>query len=346
MQRLLKFATTFTCMMGFIGAAWVHADPDPELVYRLKASVVKVHVVTESGGHGIGTGVVVAPDIVATNCHIMAKAKGVNITKFGDSMSPVAMHADWQHDVCLLKFQYLNLTPAKLSRAATLSYGQDVFSIGFPGGPPKPQTRVGKVRALYPQDQSVVVRADASFSMGASGSPLFNQSGELVAMSTFKSPGRYAYYYFVPVEWIVDLMAHPPEVNAPYETAFWDQPPAQLPWMMQVVPLFQRSDWPALENTAQRWVAQSPQSAEAYYYLASALHGQGKFALAREMYQACIKQESKHLEAWTGLAILAQQLNQPEALAAASQTLNALDSEAAAALSERLQALRLEGLSR
>ena len=37
-----------------------------ELVYQLKASIVKVHVATKSGGHGVGTGVVVGKDLVAT----------------------------------------------------------------------------------------------------------------------------------------------------------------------------------------------------------------------------------------------------------------------------------------
>lgn len=318
------------------------ADPDPELVYKLKASVVKVHVVTETGGHGVGTGVVVAPDIVATNCHIMAKAKGVNITKFGDSSSPVAMQADWVHDVCLLKFQYLNLPPAKLSRAATLNYGDDVFSIGFPGGPPKPQTRVGKVRALYPLDGSQIVRADASFSMGASGSPLFNLAGELVAMSTFKSPGRYAFYYHVPVEWIIDLMQKNPETNPPYVTAFWDQPPTQLPWMMQIVPLFQTSDWRGLEVVAKQWLSQMPKAAEAHYALASALHGQGQLSEAEAAYQACLKLQPKHIDAWSGLAILAQQQQHPEQSTLAAKQVETLDSEAAINLASRLKELGLQ----
>lgn len=339
MLRVRRMPSTYLVLISLAFSTWLHADPDPELVYKLKASVVKVHVVTDSGGHGVGTGVVVAPDVVATNCHIMAKAKGVNITKFGESSSPVAMQADWLHDVCLLKFQYLNLPPVTLNRAANLSYGQEVFTIGFPGGPPKPQTRVGKVRALYPLDGSVVVRADASFTMGASGSPLFNQAGELVAMSTFKSPGRHAFYYHVPVEWILDLLAKNPESNAPFISAFWDQPPSQLPWMMQVVPLFQTSDWRNLERVAHAWLRQMPNTAEAYYYLASALHGQGNLIAAREAYLACVKFEAKHIEAWSGLALLEKQQQHVDESRIASQQVEALDIEAANTLALRLQGI-------
>ncbi len=110
------------------------AEPSPDLTYQLKGSVAKVHVVTKSGGHGVGTGVVVAKDMVATNCHILANANGVNITKFGDSFAPVALKADWKHDLCILRFQYLDLKPVELGDSETLHYEQSMFSIGFPGG--------------------------------------------------------------------------------------------------------------------------------------------------------------------------------------------------------------------
>lgn len=195
-----------TLFQGFIALTllWsidvAFAEPDRELVYKLKASIVKVHVITQTGGHGVGTGVVVAKDTVATNCHVLANSNGISISKFGESISPVGMVADWPHDACLLKFQYLELAPVKLASADSLNYGDDVFTIGFPGGPPKPQTIAGKVRALYPYDGGTIVRSDAAFIMGSSGSPTFNQAGELVSLSTFKSPGKHAYFYSIPVE--------------------------------------------------------------------------------------------------------------------------------------------------
>jgi serine protease Do len=160
------------------------AEPGPELTYQLKGSVTKVHVVTKNGGHGVGTGVVVAKDMVATNCHILANAKGVNITKFGDSFAPVALKADWKHDLCIMRFEYLDLKPVELGDSEALQYEQSMFSIGFPGGPPKPLITSGKVKALYPLDDSMIVRTDASFIMGASGSPVFDEMGESLAGCT------------------------------------------------------------------------------------------------------------------------------------------------------------------
>ncbi|MGQ2965144.1 trypsin-like peptidase domain-containing protein [Methylophilus sp.] len=338
MRTLLHGLITLLLVLSLHPA---RAEPDRELVYRLKASVVKVHVITQSGGHGVGTGVVVAKDMIATNCHVLANSNGISISKFGESISPVALVADWAHDACLLKFQYLELTPVKLASAASLHYGDAVFSIGFPGGPPKPQTIAGKVRALYPFDGSTVVRSDAAFIMGSSGSPTFNGAGELVSLSTFKSPGKHAYFYSIPVEWVQALMQQEKtSTPAPDATPFWDLPLLERPFFMQVVQPYQNSDWPALEAIARGWLNQQPESAEAYFYLASALHGQGQLAAAQQAYQRALALQPAHIDAWTGLAILAQQYKQPALLADAQEHIRQLDPQAYTDLEQRLQETR------
>jgi serine protease Do len=333
-----------TLFQGFIALTllWsidvAFAEPDRELVYKLKASIVKVHVITQTGGHGVGTGVVVAKDTVATNCHVLANSNGISISKFGESISPVGMVADWPHDACLLKFQYLELAPVKLASADSLNYGDDVFTIGFPGGPPKPQTIAGKVRALYPYDGGTIVRSDAAFIMGSSGSPTFNQAGELVSLSTFKSPGKHAYFYSIPVEWVQALMQKDSvSTPAPDGTPFWDLPPLERPYWMQVVQPYQNSDWKELEAISRVWSSQQPNSAEAAFYLASALHGQGQLDAAQQAYQQSVALQPAHIDAWIGLAILAQQKQQTQVLADAENHIRQLDAQAFADLQQRLQ---------
>jgi serine protease Do len=314
------------------------AEPDRDLVYQLKASVVKVHVITQNGGHGVGTGVVVAKDTIATNCHVLANSNGISVSKFGDSISPVGMVADWLHDACLLKFQYLELPAVKIASAASLHYGDEVFTIGFPGGPPKPQTIAGKVRALYPYDGSLIVRSDAAFIMGASGSPTFNQSGELVSLSTFKSPGKQAYFYSIPVEWVLALMQQDTaSTPVPDSTPFWDLPLPERPYWMQVVQPYQNSDWKTLEAISRSWFTQQPSSAEAAFYLASALHGLGQLDAAQQAYQQSVALQPSHLDAWTGLAIVAQQKQRTDLLSEAQEHIRQLDTHAFADLQQRLQ---------
>lgn len=285
----------------------IRAEPNHELTYKLKASVVKVHVTTKSGGHGVGSGVVVDKDIVATNCHVLANATGVNITKFGESFAPVALRADWKHDICLLRFQYLDMNPVELGDAEHLQYEQEIFSIGFPGGPPKPQVIYGNVKALYPYEDSMIIRTDAAFVMGASGSPVFDAQGRLIALSTFKSPGRLAYFYNVPVKWVRALMSTPETTSLRTEqTPFWDAPEDTRPYFMQVVGPYLNQDWQALEKISQAWVNRESGNAEAYYYLAYAKYNLNKQPEAMTHFDMVLKLHPNHPATRIAQALIAK----------------------------------------
>ena len=293
------------------------AEPNSELTYRLKASVTKVHVITKTGGHGVGTGVVVGKDLVATNCHILANANGVNITKFGDSHTPVSLRADWKHDLCILRFQYVDLAPVELGDSENLKYEQAMFSIGFPGGPPKPLVSYGKIKALYPLHDSQIVRTDASFVMGASGSPVFDSDGRLIALSTFKSPGRAAYYYNIPVKWIKALLAAPDTIETTSlkttDSPFWDAVDEDRPFFMRVVMPYQNNQWNELNTIAQAWVNAESNNAEAYYYLGIARDKLGKTTQAKQAFARTLSLHPQHPATLFALGLIAQREdNQPE----------------------------------
>ena len=283
------------------------AQPNNELIYKLKASVVKVHVTTKSGGHGVGTGVVIGKDSVATNCHVIANATGVKISKFGDSFVPDTIKADWKHDICILRFQYLDLIPVELGDSENLANEQAIFSIGFPGGPPKPQSTYGKIKALYPFDDSQIVRTDASFVMGASGSPVFDADGKLVALSTFKSPGRGgAYFYNMPVKWIKALLNAPDTTSLnTNELPFWDAPELQRPFFMRVVLPYQNKKWDELKIVAEDWIAAEPTSPEAFYYAGVAEEHIGNLSQANQYFQKTLNLHPQHVATLIELGLMA-----------------------------------------
>jgi serine protease Do len=290
------------------------AEPNNELAYKLKASVVKVHVGTKSGGHGVGTGVVVGKDLIATNCHVLANSTGVKITKFGDSFAPVALKADWKHDLCILRFEFLDLAPVELGDSEQLKYEQEIFSIGFPGGPPKPQTTYGNIKALYAFDDSAIVRTDASFVMGASGSPVFDNDGKLIAISTFKSPGRGAYFYNIPVKWVKTLLDAPETTSMQTEISpFWDAPEENRPFFMRVVLPYQNEKWDELQKIAQLWSTNEPQSAEAHFYLGVAQEKLGQLQEAKTELTKTLRLHAQHPAALFELGLIAnREGNQPE----------------------------------
>jgi serine protease Do len=291
--------------------AETYIQPNSDLTFKLKASVAKVHVVTKNGGHGVGTGVVVAKDLVATNCHVVANSSGANITKFGDSFQPVSLKADWKHDICILRFKFLDLVPVELGDSDSIQYEQNIFSIGFPGGPPKPIVTGGKIKAIYPLDDSAIVRTDASFIMGASGSPVFNAEGKLIALSTFKSPGRGAYFYNLPVKWIKALLETPESTEvAAFKTdvsPFWDAPDEQRPFFMRVVLPYQNEKWAELEKIATDWVAKEPKNEEAHFYWGVAQEKLGKLPEAKSQFAEVLKLHPQHSATLVELALIAKQ---------------------------------------
>lgn len=281
---------------------YIWAETRNELSYRLKSSVVKVHVATKNGGHGVGSGVAVGKDLVATNCHVLANSVGVKVTKFGDGLVPVALKADWKHDLCILRFQFAEFTPVELGDSEHLQYEQDVFSIGFPGGPPKPQYTEGKIKALYPFEDSVIIRTDASFVMGASGSPVFDTNGKLLGISTFKSPGKHAYYYNIPVKWVKALLNQPDLTSMETdELPFWDAPEDKRPFFMRVVLPFKYQQWQALESIANQWIEKESDSVEAYYYAGLAAEKLGKNLEAKRYYQQALSMQADHPAALAGI---------------------------------------------
>ena len=327
-----------TTLLGLVFVQIACAESISDMAYKLKASVVKVHVTTKTGGHGVGTGVVVGKDLVATNCHVLANANGAKITKFGESFTPDAIKADWKHDLCIMRFQYLELKPVELGDSETLKYEQAIFSIGFPGGPPKPQSTVGKIKALYPLDGSQVVRTDASFIMGASGSPVFDADGKLIAISTFKSPGRGAYFYNIPVKWVKMLLEAPETISLKTDISpFWDEPEKERPFFMRVVLPYQNDKWDELKVVVDEWLAKEPTSPEALFYAGVVEEHIGDINKANQYFQQVLALQPQHSATLIELGLIANRAGKAEEVEKTRVALKAIDEDLEVEFSEALK---------
>jgi serine protease Do len=282
MKPLLLLSMTLITM--------TNAQAQPSIVDTLELghSIVMVTTDLPGGSNGRGSGVVVSPEYVATNCHVIANSNGANIAKFRDGYQPIGLKANWRRDVCLLKFDRLPFKPIPMRDSKTLQYEEEVFSLSFPAGAPVPQPSYGTVKGIYPYDGSQIVRSSASFAMGSSGGALFDQHFNLIGLTTFKSPGHQAFYYSLPVEWIKELMMDP-EITSlkTNEVPFWALPLDQRPYFMQVVLPYQNADWLSLKTIADQWSKKEAASADAWYFLGLAEEGLQQYALAeRDLKQA------------------------------------------------------------
>lgn len=331
---MIKLSVALLVLLTFIGASLAFPFPADEQIIKLNDSVVKVHVSDKNGDHGIGTGVVVSENHVATSCHVIANARSARVAKEGRRYEPVALKADWHHDLCILKFDDLPLKPLPLGDSANLKYEQEVFLLGFPQNSPRPQPSFGYIKALYPLDDSVVIRTSAGFRLGTSGGPLLDKEGRVIGITTFKSPGRYdSFYYSLPVKWVQQLLTQPDIlISAQKEPPFWDVPEEQRPFFMQIVPPLKEEMWSDLERIAKTWCEKENINAEAWYYLGLAEYHQKNTKDAAEHLQKAIALNKQHSAAYLQLGLIAAEQGNKEEKQRIGLILSALDTEAAETL--------------
>jgi serine protease Do len=303
------------------------AFPTDQVELSINPSIVKVHVIDKIGNQGVGSGIVVAENQVATNCHVVANAQGVQIGKFGEAFSPTSMKADWRHDLCILKFQYLDAKPATLGDTKKLSYEQSVFSKSFGGNAIKPIISFGSIKALYTLDNENIIQSSAGFAMGASGGGLFDDEGRLIGLTTFKSPGRHAYYYSIPVEWIKHLLQQGKDIQltAQTELPFWDAPFEKRPFFMQTYDAARELQWARLKEITTLWLKSEPQSNEALFNDAVARFELKDYELAKKELKDVVKKNPRHAQAQLYLFKLAKLNHDDNEMHAIETVLSQLD---------------------
>ena len=279
-----------------------------KLSFSINPSIVKVHTANKQGNHGVGSGVVVAKDHVVTNCHVIADAKGIHVTKYGVSYPPYALLADWKHDLCILKFEYLELKPVTLASNNELDYETEVFAKSYGGNTVKPHTTIGAVKGIFNLNGYKIIQSSAWFSLGASGGGLFNDKGEIIGVTTFKTPGNSGSFYSVPVEVIKKLLEDNKElsITTAAESPFWDAPEKKLPFFMQVVGPIKNENWVKLKKISIEWTTNKPASYEAEYHLGLADYRLGKLKETKTSFNRVIKRNNKHLQAYLYLYEIAK----------------------------------------
>lgn len=335
MSRCLLLLVIFSIYTPAIFARPSFAD-----TLALSHSVVMITTELPNGQNGRGSGVVVSKDYVATNCHVIANAKGANVAKFRDAYQPTAIKADWKRDLCLLKFDGLPFEPVSMRDSTTLQYEEPVFSLGFPIGQNVPQPSYGEVKATYPYQDSLIIRSNAAFGLGSSGGALFDEKLNLIGITTFKSPGTKAYFYHLPVEWIKTLINAPETFSlATNEIPFWALPLEERPAFMRVVIPYQNQEWESLKIIAHQWTKDEPKSADAWYYLGVAEEGLGELVQAKTHLNKAVMLNGRELDAMIALSRLAYLDKDLNTLAALEVPIRALDTDNADTIANQLREL-------
>ena len=193
MKKSLKTAVAIPLLLlGLMPSA--HAF-DKEKLLGSFFTIVMIRGHNADGSLAYGSGVIVEPTKVLTNCHIFRQTKEPWISRGEDTFAINSVQADRYHDLCLVTAETLPFPPAQIGSAASMKKGEEILAIGHSSASPVPITSIGAIKSIYPFDNGNVIRSTARFAMGASGSGLFDGEGHLIGINTFKTPGKNAYFY-------------------------------------------------------------------------------------------------------------------------------------------------------
>ena len=176
-----------------------------DLFADLARSTARITVYDISGrAVGLGSGVVIAPGTVITNCHVAMAGGSLNV-KVGAEQFPASVEiADEEYDLCRLSVSGLSAPPVTIGSATTLKTGQKVYAIGSPQGL-ELTISDGIVSGMRDLPQGRVIQTTAPISPGSSGGPLFDAYGRLVGIMTFQHRSGQNLNFAVPADWIADI---------------------------------------------------------------------------------------------------------------------------------------------
>lgn len=147
-----------------------------------------------------GSAIAINKNILLTNYHIINKKPYVLI-KHGEQFAEAVIYAgDKQSDRCILFVESIELKPVKgFTKYNQLSVGDPVFSIGSPQGLENSLGQ-GIVSGKREVDEQKVIQTTAHVSSGSSGGGLFDCSGNLIGITTFKIIGGENLNFAIPIE--------------------------------------------------------------------------------------------------------------------------------------------------
>ncbi|HLO65903.1 MAG TPA: tetratricopeptide repeat-containing serine protease family protein [Holophaga sp.] len=297
-----------------LAATTLVADPA-----RALQSLVLIRAETGPGQVTLGSGVVVAPDLVATNAHVVRNALRVFVQGGGRSWEPSALCLAADRDLVLLRLSGLTLPPAEPAPPDRFREGAPVLALGYGGGA-APSPRRGRITALWTFRGDRLIQTDTRNRPGSSGGGLFTEDGLLLGITTFNLGSGGAFDFAVPVSWVLGLaqaragaLTCPLVVEDRLRMDFTDllsEDPRNL------------AAWDALTRT---WVETSPGEAGAWYARGTALDGRlrahpeepGLLEALLGAYQRATALDPTHAKAWNNLGATLDLLNRfPEAHAA------------------------------
>jgi tetratricopeptide (TPR) repeat protein len=295
-------ATACLCLVAIVLAPDGRADeagPAQEIFRKASPSVVTVIAYDDAGSvMGQGSGVVLGPGLVASNCHVVREAARLEVLAAPARHPARWTQADRSRDLCLLEAAGIAGPPAEIRPLAGLRVGERVHAIGNPLGFGLSASS-GLIAGFVEIGGERVILSSAAQSPGSSGGGLFDSEGRLVGITTSVLSAGQNLNIALPAEWIGELSARgvAPDPLSPL--------PAPEPrWVDEGFAMQIAEAWPQLERHALAWREAQPTAAHASLFLVAALHNQGRTAEAQSAVREALQRDDRFAHAWHYLGVI------------------------------------------
>ena len=132
-----------------------------------------------------GSAVAVTKNQLLTNCHVIEGRPLVWIKRADKLTRANVIAGDSPTDRCILSVEQESLDPVQgIRRYENLMVGEEVYTIGSPSGLESTLGQ-GIISGLRQLDSQRLIQTTAPISPGSSGGGLFDQSGNLIGITTF-----------------------------------------------------------------------------------------------------------------------------------------------------------------
>ena len=275
----------------------------PEVLFqRASPSVFVVEGVGVDGkALAQGSGVVVAPDGIVTNRHVLEKAIRMRVKRGTQIWEATVRYLDPEHDLVQLRVPGLNAPPAPIRNSATLVVGERVYAIGAPKGLELSMSE-GLISGLRPYDGVQIIQTTAAMSPGSSGGGLFDAQGHLVGITTFQFKEGQSINFALPGEWVKALPSHPFELPKGRGGLLpFDDP---LAWYNLGTQAFEARDWTRAISALREAIRLNPRIVQAWNNLGAAYLGLGEHAQAQMAWREALRLNPDHVTSWYNLGYL------------------------------------------
>ena len=279
-------------LLVLAGAGTSTASSLPEWENR----VLKIDVIRNDGRAELGSGVLIAPERLLTNCHVVRNASQIEVSQGKESWLASFDMGDSFRDLCLLKLPGHPGKPPSIAEPDSTKVGQSVYAVGYSGG--KFTVNKGHIKGLFTCacDGGKVIQTSAQFDPGASGGGLFNEDGELIGILTFKSSSGGIFHFAIPIGWMKELSTLPAS-DIPDQGPFWEHPSPSSGYFLAACDLSAKKKWQELSRLCLEWLREDPLNPQAWMASGRANLGLQRQREAVGDFQKVLELDPTHAEA-------------------------------------------------